>query len=127
MMVPGSVDADGEWVEAASLAREIEQQMIAQELLDPDDETEETTTSRRKTFVAISTAAVNHLTSDLEISLNAGDLRAAGETSAQLPRVQKTFEVVAGQVTMNAGGLRGASDGGTPVPLAAKTLAGKVR
>ena len=46
MMVPGSLTAAGEWSEASSLAREIEQQMIGQELINLDDETEEAPESR---------------------------------------------------------------------------------
>ncbi len=126
-MVPGSLTAAGEWSEASSLAREIEQQMIGQELINLDDETEEATDNRRRTFIAISTAVINHLTSSLEISLQAGDLRGGGEANARLLRTARDFAVAAGRITINVGDLRPTNDAGTPIPLTAKTLTGKVR
>ncbi len=126
MMIPGSLDGNGEWVEANSLARSIEEEMLGDELIDLEEETEEATETRRRTFIALSRAVINHLKGNLEITVSEGDLRSADETDARLPRSNRSFPVVAGEVMIQTGDLRPAGDQGTPIPLTTKTLSGKV-
>lgn len=127
MLVAGSVNSNGDWVEATSLARAIETELIAQELVDPAEETEDALLTRRKGLVALSRGIVTYLTANLDVVLNTGDLRNTGESGGQVPATQKSFTVSSNQIVINAGALRGASDSGVRVPLATKTLAGKVR
>jgi hypothetical protein len=127
MMVPGSVNGNGDWVEPTSLARAIENELVAGELVDLAEETEDALLMRRKGLVAMSRGIVNYLKSNLEVVLEAGDLRSSGETSAQLPATAKTFTVSANQITIGAGALRAASESSVRVPLSQKSLVGKVR
>jgi hypothetical protein len=126
MLIPGSVNADGEWGEAASLARAIETEMLADKLIELADEDEETTRQRRRTFVAMAKGIINHLKSHMDITVDPGALRATGEMAARLPAADTSFSVLAGQITIAAGALRAASATGIRVPLATKVLSGKV-
>lgn len=125
MMKSGSLDSGGDWVETTSLARLIEEEMITAELIDLDEEDEEATLNRRKTFVAIATAIVKHLTASLEITISTGDLRAASETGGKLPASSLSFTVSSGTLTLAAGSIRSAAD--SKIPPSARTLTGKVR
>ena len=126
MLQPGTLTAAGDWVEAHSLARAIETEMIADALLALDEETPDATLQRRKTFVAMARGIITYFKTHMDITLAVGDLRATGEAGARLPAADKTYSVSAGQVTIGAGSLRAAGDAGVAVPLAAKTLSGKV-
>ena len=126
MLIPGSVDAGGEWVESASLARAIETEMVADKLLELDDETEDATKQRRKTFIAMAKGIINHLKAHLDITIDAGALRNTGETAGQLPAASTNVPVVAGQITIGVGAIRAAADAGIRVPHTTKVLSGKV-
>jgi len=65
MLKPGSLQGDS--LEAGSMARAIEDAMVAQGVLKLDDETADAAELRRKTFVAIATGVINHLKSNVEI------------------------------------------------------------
>jgi len=65
MLKPGSLQGDS--LEAGSMARAIEDAMVAQGVLKLDDETADAAELRRKTFVAIATGVINHLKSNAEI------------------------------------------------------------
>jgi hypothetical protein len=54
---------------ADSMAYAIEQAMIAFEVFDPADDTDEAVEQRRKALAAIATGIVNHLKAALEISV----------------------------------------------------------
>jgi hypothetical protein len=126
MMQHGSVDDAGEWLDLHSLAQSLEAAMVDAGLLDLSDETADAALQRRKTFVAMSTAIVDYLTAHMDVAVAVGDLRATGESGAQLPATSKTFTVSSGQITIGAGTLRAATDTGVRLPLTAKTLTGRV-
>jgi hypothetical protein len=126
MLIPGSVNAGGDWVEAASLARAIETEMIADDLLDLAEEDEDTTRQRRRTFVAMARAIVSHLRGQMDITIEPGALRATGETAGQLPAGSTSFTVVGNQVTIPAGDIRAAGATGIRIPHVSKTLSGTV-
>ncbi|MGH7391905.1 MAG: hypothetical protein ACREM3_20975 [Candidatus Rokuibacteriota bacterium] len=126
MLIPGSLSGDGEWVEASSLARAIETAMVADALLDLDDEGEEATRQRRRTFIAMAKGIIDHLKAHMDITIDAGALRTTGETNGQLPAADTSFSLVGSQITISAGAIRAASATGLRVPLATRTLSGKV-
>lgn len=126
MLNPGSVTSSGEWAEATSLARAIENEMVADELIDLAEDTEEMALQRRRTLAATARGIINYLKANMDVTVDAGALRGTGETAGQLPAANRTFAVVAGQVTINAGQLRGAGEPGMRIPAAARTLSGKV-
>lgn len=126
MLVPGAVNGAGEWVEAASLARAIESEMLADKLLDLAEEDEEATRQRRRTLIALAKGIVGHLRAHMDITVDPGALRATGEAAGQLPVSDASFTVVGNQITIAAGALRAASAAGIRVPHTTKVLAGKV-
>jgi hypothetical protein len=65
MLKPGTLVGDA--LEAGSMALAIELAMVAQGLLDLDEEQPEAAENRRKTFIAISTGVINHLKASIEI------------------------------------------------------------
>jgi len=69
MLKPGSLVGDS--LEANSMALAIENAMVAQGVLKLEDETDDAAEMRRKSFIAIATGVVNHLTANLEIKLAA--------------------------------------------------------
>ena len=66
MLKPGFID-NNQRLEAGSMARAIEDAMVAQSLVDLDEETPEAAENRRKAFIAIATGVINHLKAHLEI------------------------------------------------------------
>ena len=65
MLVAGSIINDA--LQGGSMARAIEDAMVAAELIKLDDETPEAALDRRKAFIAIATGIINHLRTNLEI------------------------------------------------------------
>jgi len=65
MLKAGSIV--GDQLEAGSMARAIEDAMVAQGVLTLDDETPDAAESRRKAFVAIATGVVTHVLANIEI------------------------------------------------------------
>jgi hypothetical protein len=65
MLKPGTLSGDA--LEAGSMAQAIELAMIAQGLIDLDEETPDAAENRRKTFIAIATGVINHLKANLDI------------------------------------------------------------
>ena len=65
MLKPGTLV--GETLEANSMALAIELAMVAQGMLDLDEEQPEAAENRRKTFIAIATGVINHLKANIEI------------------------------------------------------------
>lgn len=65
MLKPGFITGDS--LEPGSMARAIEDAMVAQQLVKLDDETPEAATDRRKAYIAIATGVINHLKANLEI------------------------------------------------------------
>ena len=57
----------GSALEAGSMARAIEDAMVAQGVLTLEDETPDAAENRRKAFVAIATGVVTHVIANLEI------------------------------------------------------------
>jgi hypothetical protein len=88
MMVPGSIDGSSQWVEASSMARTIEDAMVAAKVINLDKEASATTKDRRNSFVAIATGLINYLKSDMEIALAANAL---GPGAGNVPAVAKTL------------------------------------
>ena len=54
-------------LEAGSMARAIEDAMVALGVVKPDDESPDAAESRRKAFLAIATGVVSHLLANIEI------------------------------------------------------------
>jgi hypothetical protein len=65
MLKPGTLVGDA--LQSGSMAEAIELAMIAQGMLDLSEETPEAAENRRKTFIAIATGVINHLTANLDI------------------------------------------------------------
>ncbi len=65
MLKPGTLV--GGFLEVGSMAEAIELAMVAQGVLDLDDETPDAAENRRKAFVAIATGVVNHLKANIEV------------------------------------------------------------
>jgi len=82
----------GATLEPGSMADAIEQAMLAQDLLDLDDETPDAAELRRKTFIAISTGVINHLKGNIEIIV------AANKFNGSVPSSQETLRGSAGEV-----------------------------
>ena len=126
MLVAGSLAGD-DWAEPVSLARTIETEMIASDLLSLEDEQAEATESRRKTFIAISSAIVQHLRDRMEIQVPAGAVRDTGSAGAAMPPADRSFAVVGTSVSIAAGSLRASGDIASRVPATTITLTGAVR
>lgn len=135
MLNPGTINGAGEWVEPHSMARYVEDQMVNRELISVDEETEEITRLRREGLIAMCAGIVSYLKEHMEIALAAGDIRGAGEASAELPAsdVDLAAASVAGggggtvTVRVHRGKIRSTGEGGMQIPLSSKVLAGRVQ
>jgi len=78
----------GSALEAGSMARAIEDAMVAEGVLNLEEETEDAAEMRRKTFIAIATGVVNHLKGNLEITIVAGKFATNNPPAAALLRGQ---------------------------------------
>lgn len=67
MLKPGTLIGDA--LEAGSMARAIEDAMVAQGVLVLDDETADAAENRRKAFIAIATGVITHLKANLDIAV----------------------------------------------------------
>jgi hypothetical protein len=65
MLKPGTLQTDA--LEAGSMARAIEDAMVAQGVLKLEDETPDAAESRRKAFIAIATGVIEHLKANVEL------------------------------------------------------------
>jgi hypothetical protein len=81
----------GEALEAGSMARAIEDAMVAFGVLKLDDETPDAAESRRKAFLAIATGVVNHLVGNLEVVIAVNKL-------GTLPLAQTTLLGASGEI-----------------------------
>ncbi|MCC7247446.1 MAG: hypothetical protein IT473_02375 [Lysobacter sp.] len=70
MLKPGTLVGDA--LDVGSMAHAIELAMIAQGMLDLEEETPDAAENRRKTFIAISTGIVNHLKANLDVRVVQG-------------------------------------------------------
>jgi hypothetical protein len=86
MLKPGTLV--GESLEAGSMARAIEDAMVAQGVLVLADETEDAAEMRRKAFIAIATGVVNHLKGNLEVRVVASKFAAGMPPSDTVLRGQ---------------------------------------
>jgi hypothetical protein len=68
-MAPGSLTGAGEWVEAHSMARAIEQSMVTDGILSLDDETEDAMKQRRKAMIALARGIITHLTAQTAVAV----------------------------------------------------------
>lgn len=66
MLKPGTLQGDA--LEAGSMARAIEDAMVAQGILKLEDETADAAESRRKAFIAIATGVITHLKANVELN-----------------------------------------------------------
>jgi hypothetical protein len=89
MLKAGSIV--GSALEAGSMARAIEDAMVAQGVLSLDDETPDAAEQRRKAFVAIATGVVSHLLGNLEIVV-------AADKFGAVPVAETTIRASAGEV-----------------------------
>ncbi len=69
MLNPGTLV--GNALQANSMARAIEDAMVAAALIDLGDETPEAALERRKAYIAIATGVINHLKAHIEIHVAA--------------------------------------------------------
>jgi hypothetical protein len=90
MLKPGTLVGDA--LEAGSMALAIEQALVAQGILDLDEEQPEAAESRRKSFIAISTGIIEHLLANIEIVV------AASKFNAGLPAAETKLLGSAGEV-----------------------------
>ena len=67
MLKPGTLIGDA--LESGSMARAIEDAMVAQGVLVLDDETPDAAENRRKAFIAIATGVISHIKANLDISV----------------------------------------------------------
>jgi len=126
MLVPGSLDSSGNWVEATSLGRSLDDAMVAAGVIDSKTDTPDAAKSRRKTLAALAQGFAGYITANMEINLAIGALRDVGETGAQLPSTDKTYTISGTQVTIQAGTILSANDTAIRVPLTMKSLIGQV-
>jgi hypothetical protein len=90
MLKPGILI--GELLEPGSMAQAIEQAMIDQGLLVLDEESPDAAELRRKTFIAIATGVIGHLTAQLEIVV------ASDKFAPNVPAVQTLLQGAAGEL-----------------------------
>lgn len=90
MLKPGALN--GETLEAGSMARAIEDAMVALEVIKLDDETPDAAETRRKAFVAIATGVINHLKANLEVVVTA-DKFGGGVPAAQTKLLGSAGEI----------------------------------
>lgn len=90
MLKPGSLVGDA--LEANSMALAIEQAMVAQGLLDLDEEQPEAAENRRKALIAIATGVVSHLKAQLEIVV------ATHKFAAGVPTAEVRLKGASGEV-----------------------------
>jgi hypothetical protein len=90
MLIPGSLSGT-DWGQPASMARSIENEMIAAGILALDDETPDATEQRRKTFIALATGIIGHLKSNHELQIAAGALGAQGNPGDNAPAAARTL------------------------------------
>jgi dihydroxyacetone kinase-like predicted kinase len=86
MLKPGVLMGDA--LEAGSMARAIEDAMVAQGVLVLSDETEDAAEMRRKAFIAIATGVITHLKSSLEVKIVAGKFAVGNPPADALLRGQ---------------------------------------
>jgi hypothetical protein len=88
MMSPGSIDGSNQWIEQSSLARAIEDAMVAAKVINLDKEDSATTKDRRNRFVAIATGLINYRTTTMELDIAASAL---GPGAGNVPATAKTL------------------------------------
>lgn len=88
MMTPGSIDGSNQWVEASSLARAIEDAMVAAKVINLEKEASATTKDRRNSFVAIATGLINYMQTNMELDIAASAL---GSGAGNVPATAKTL------------------------------------
>ena len=88
MMSPGSIDGSSQWIEASSLARAIEDAMVAAKVINLDKEGSTTTKDRRNSFVAIATGLINYMKTNMELDIAASAL---GPGAGNVPATAKTL------------------------------------
>ena len=81
MLNPGTLGDNS--LEAGSMARAIEDAMVAQGVLNLGDETEDAAEMRRKAFIAIATGVITHLKASLEVKIAINKI-AAGMPAADV-------------------------------------------
>ncbi len=78
MLEPGGITGAGEWAQAGSLARAIEDAMVATELVDLAEDSDDVRIQRRQTLIAIATGIVTHVTARMEVTVHLQPLIDAG-------------------------------------------------
>ena len=87
MMAAGSITSSGDWVEAQSLARAIEESMVTDGILSLDDETEDAMKQRRKSMIALAKGIVTHISTRATVSVGV----AAAAIDPGIPTVARTL------------------------------------
>jgi hypothetical protein len=92
MLQPGTITGSGDWVEAESLARAIENEMVAEGLVDTGEDTVDIATQRRKALIAMARGIINYSKLRMDLVFAIGDLKAAADPAGVLvPSVAKTL------------------------------------
>jgi hypothetical protein len=92
MMQPGTITGSGEWVEAESLGRSIENEMVVEGLVDTSEDTADIATQRRKALIAISRGIINYSKLRMDLVFAVGDLKVAADPAGvNVPSVAKTL------------------------------------
>ena len=89
-LVAGSLSGS-DWAETESLARAIENAMVAGGILDLASEPEAAAKDRRKAFIAIATGIVTHLTAHLDLAISANALGTVAAIGDGVPKSAKTL------------------------------------
>jgi len=89
-LVAGTLSGS-DWVEPESLARSIENAMVAAGILDTNSEPTAAATERRKTFIAIATGVITHLKGHLDLAVSTGALGTLAAVGDQVPRTAVTL------------------------------------
>ena len=92
MMAAGSLNSGGEWVEAQSMARAIEESMVADGILSLDDETEDAMKQRRKSMIALARGIITHVTAQAAVSVSV-------PVDSMNPGVPSAARTLSGRVT----------------------------
>jgi hypothetical protein len=87
-MSPGSIDSGNQWIEQSSMARAIEDAMVAAKVINLDKEASSTTKDRRNSFVAIATGLINYMKTNMELDIAAAAL---GPGAGNVPAAAKTL------------------------------------
>jgi hypothetical protein len=90
-MLAGTLTGGGDWGESASMARAIEEALVSAGVIDLKSDTADAAMQRRKSFIALSTGIITHLTAKLTLTFAAGDLKTSSDAGTAVPSATKSL------------------------------------